>query len=127
MKRGAERRRAARRPFEGTVELMEEVRGQWGTGMARDISALGMFLQTLSDYRVGDHVVVRFMLPTTSCQVELKGSVVRVEGPGHSPAARPGVAIVFADAPDWAADEVRRYVLKGGRRPVGGVVKVEDD
>ncbi len=108
-----ERRGASRRPFQGEVEILEEVRGHSGTAIARDISTTGMFLMTVAPYEVGDEVTIRFLLPSSSCRIEVIGTVVRVETPHEGiPSSNVGVALRFQDADEWALAEVNRYVEK---------------
>jgi Tfp pilus assembly protein PilZ len=105
----AERRRSARRSFEGAVDVLEEVHGRRTRALGGDVSAVGMFLATVADYRVGETVTVRFSLPESHAEVELHARVVRVIEPGGGEASPGGVALEFLDAPAWAVDEVVRY------------------
>lgn len=116
-----ERRRANRRPFKGEVEILEEVRGHSGTAIARDISVSGMFLMTMAPYELDDEVIIRFLLPSSSCHIEIAGRVIRLERPREGmDTSNVGVALRFDDADEWALAEVSRYVSKGPR--VAGLV-----
>ncbi|HOU55114.1 MAG TPA: PilZ domain-containing protein [Myxococcota bacterium] len=111
-----DRRRARRRRFRGSVEVLEEVRGRTGVAMARDISVRGMFLQTLSPWEIGDRVSIRFLLPSSSSYLVLEGIVVRVQRP--SPEVPPedvGAALTFEGAEEWVIQEVDRYVARAAR------------
>lgn len=104
----SERRRAPRRPYRSQVEVIEGARG---TALARDVNHLGMFLNTAAEYRAGDDLKVRFMLPGTDYHVELAGRVVRVAGVDD--ATDPddvGVAIEFQDADDWVVAALEGFI-----------------
>jgi Tfp pilus assembly protein PilZ len=121
-----ERRRTNRRLFKGEVEILEEVRGQSSTAIARDISVSGMFLMSMAPYQVNDEVTVRFHLPSSSCHIEIVGQVIRVETAHEGTAAKDvGVALRFDDADEWALAEVNRYVAKAPR--VAGVVTATNE
>ncbi len=121
-----ERRNANRRPFRGEVEIREEVRGHSGSAIARDISVTGMFLMTMAPYQLNDAVTVRFLLPSSSCHIEITGEVIRVEPAREGVATRDvGVALRFDDADEWALTEVNRYVAKAPR--IAGVVTRTDE
>jgi hypothetical protein len=116
-----ERRRANRRPFKGEVEILEEVRGHSSTAIARDISVSGMFLMSMAPYRLDDAVTVRFLLPSSSCLIEVTGRVIRVETPREGvESANVGVALRFDAADEWALAEVNRFVERAPR--VAGTV-----
>ena len=116
-----ERRSTSRRRFKGEVEILEEVRGHSGTAIARDISVTGMFLMTMAPYQVNDAVTVRFMLPSSSCHIEIVGQVILVNQPSENvEPTDTGVALQFDDADEWALEEVNRYVEKAPR--IGGMV-----
>ena len=121
-----ERRSSQRRPFTGEVEILEQFRGHSGTAIARDISATGMFLITMAPYRLGESVSVRFLLPSSSCHIEVAGCVIRLQPPeeGLNP-SMVGVVLRFDDADNWALSEVGRYVGKAPR--VAAVVMTSDE
>jgi Tfp pilus assembly protein PilZ len=115
-----------RRRFQGTAEILEGVRGTWAKALAYDISMSGMFLQTMSDWHIGDHVLVKFKLPTSASQIELHGTVVRVARPGEAKDSDTiGAGIVFVEAADWAIEEVRRFV-ETGSGDIQGTVETTD-
>ena len=121
-----ERRSASRRPFQGEVEILEEVHGHSGTAIARDISVTGMFLMTMAPYRMDDAVTIRFLLPSSSCHIEITGRVIRVEKArkGLAP-TEVGVALRFDNADEWALAEVNRFVERAPR--VAGTVTAREE
>ena len=129
MSHGAEeRRRAERHELGREAEIFERVGGQWGKAFARDVSRVGMFLQTMSEgYRAGQMLTVRFHLPTTDIHVEVRGRVVRVvpveQGAESDPA---GVAIEFLDVAGWAMDEVVHFIESRGAEMRGGTIVTDD-
>ncbi|MBP7125668.1 PilZ domain-containing protein [Myxococcota bacterium] len=121
-----DRRRAKRRRFTGSVEVLEEVRGRTGLAMARDISVRGMFLQTLSPWEIGDRVSIRFLLPSSSSYLVLEGTVVRVQRPSAEVSPEQvGAALTFENAEEWVIQEVDRYVARAAR--LQGVVSDRND
>ncbi len=123
-----ERRRAERHELGREAEIFERVDGRWGKAFARDVSRVGMFLQTMSEgYRAGQLLTVRFHLPTTDVHVEVRGRVVRVVPPAqHSEGDPAGVAIEFLDVAEWAMDEVVRFIESRGAEMGGGTIVTDD-
>jgi hypothetical protein len=122
-----ERRRATRKYLGGAAEVLEKVHGEWSHAIARDVSRLGMFVETVSRYRVGEEVTVRFVLPTCSCQIEVRDRIVRAVGPGDTQGPdRLGVGIEFIDPADWALAEVVRFIDERGPDMRGATVVTDD-
>jgi Tfp pilus assembly protein PilZ len=122
-----ERRRATRKYLGGAAEILENVRGEWSQAIARDVSRLGMFVETVSPYRVGEEVTVRFVLPTCSCQVEVRGRIVRAVTTGEATeTSRIGVGIEFIEPADWALAEVVRFIEERGPDMRGATVVTDD-
>lgn len=122
-----ERRRAVRRFLGGAAEILERVQGEWTHAIARDVSRLGMFLQTMSAYQVGQEVMVRFVLPTSCCQIEVRGRVVRVATASDTnDPDRIGVGIEFIEPPDWAMAEVVRFIEERGPEMRGASVVTDE-
>lgn len=122
-----ERRRWPRRTLGVVVDVLEEVRGKYGRAVGMDIGRGGMRLKTLLDYREGDRITVDFLLPGAVQRIVVTGRVTRVVTPEEFGPEAAGVAIEFIDVPDWAMDEVIRFVEgEDACLGVGAVVKSSD-
>jgi uncharacterized protein (TIGR02266 family) len=106
-----DRRTAARRVYEATLRFnVDEPR--FFTGFTRDLSAGGIFVQTVSLPQVGADVTVRFPVPGGANDVEAVARVVwtRPEAPGLE-LDDVGFGARFGDLPIDVLQAINRYVF----------------
>lgn len=126
MKGDEDRRRERRSSFAANVEVAKDKGDGWCKAIARDVSAVGMYLQTDFECSLMDEMTIRFLLPDTTAYMQMKGRVARRDlSEADSVEGMVGVGLEFQDSPGWALEELRRYVEDSLKSNDCGIVMVK--
>lgn len=79
------------------------------TGLIKNISCGGIFVDTLQPHDIGEIVTLRFTFPGGSSATEVEG-VVRWKREGGSSGASSGIGVKLIDLPPTVCDDINRYI-----------------
>lgn len=105
-----ERRRSPRKCLGCDVTLCHALSGKEFRGFAKDISTVGIYVETDGDFVEGDFVNLRFRLPKGTTYLEAKGMVVRKEEVGGG---KYGFGIEFFEMEEWVLSHIWHFVMQG--------------
>ncbi|HUU02337.1 MAG TPA: TIGR02266 family protein [Myxococcota bacterium] len=104
-----ERRRTPR--VERQVKLRFQAVDAFGTSLARDVSAGGVFIQTLEGPPVGSSIQVTLIHPLTLQKLDLVGRVVRsVQADPSKPKQVAGVGVSFEEVSEDKRDLLQQFL-----------------
>ena len=103
-------RQAARHELEINVDFESD--SNFYTGLTQNISTGGIFLATHAPKKVGDHVVVRFMLPGVSQPIVIDTEVrwLRHSSSLHRSDGPPGMGLRFLSLTAEQATQIQRFI-----------------
>jgi len=105
-----ERRRSPRKALGCEVTLRNALSGMEFQGFAKDVSTVGIYVETDGDFVKGDFVNLVFRLPEGTTYVEASGMVVRKEEIGEG---KYGLGVEFVEMEEWVLSQIWHFVMHG--------------
>ena len=106
---GAEQRQAVRKVVDYDLRVSVGKGHEFFTGLVKNISQGGIFVETLQPHETGESITLRFAFAGSEQPVEVEG-IVRWRRDTASPLGKPGIGIQLLDLPAGICDDINRYI-----------------
>ena len=92
------------------TQVKGEHKGKVFFGYAKNISRVGIFIQTVSPKEEGERFRIEFTLPETETIIACQAEVVWARDFKPNTLYEPGMGLKFVDLPEIMSEEVNRWV-----------------